>query len=138
MDTGTFLGVDIGKSGHYALAVDGTGKVIHQTAVVNDEAALRKLVVWAKEHQATLVVDQPGGAAALLLRRCWQSEVRIGYLHGLAMARAREFYAGESKNPIDLLCPARAVAEPRDHVLILRMPSCAPTWRARIPAGWCG
>ena len=70
MDTGTFLGVDIGKSGHYALAVDGTGKVIHQTAVVNDEAALRRLVVWAKEHQATLVVDQPGGAAALLLRLC--------------------------------------------------------------------
>jgi len=33
----------------------------------------------------------------LLLKLCWQSEVRIGYLHGLAMARAREFYAGESK-----------------------------------------
>jgi transposase len=43
------------------------------------------------------VVDQPGGAAALLLKLCWQSGVRIGYLHGLAMARAREFYAGESK-----------------------------------------
>jgi transposase len=43
------------------------------------------------------VVDQPGGAAALLLRLCWQAEVRIGYLHGLAMARARDFYAGESK-----------------------------------------
>jgi transposase len=33
----------------------------------------------------------------LLLRLCWQAEVRIGYLHGLAMARARDFYAGESK-----------------------------------------
>jgi hypothetical protein len=43
------------------------------------------------------VVDQPGGAAALLLKLCWQSNVRIGYLHGLAMARARDFYAGESK-----------------------------------------
>jgi len=98
MDTGTFLGVDIGKSGHYAVAVDATGKVIHQTAVANDEVALRKLVVWASEHQSLLVVDQPGGAAALLLLRlCWQFEVRIGYLHGLAMARARDFYAGESK-----------------------------------------
>ena len=97
MDAGTFLGVDIGKSGHYAVAVDAAGKVIYQTAVANDEVALRKLVVWAHEHQAVLVVDQPGGAAALLLRLCWQSEVRIGYLHGLAMARAREFYAGESK-----------------------------------------
>jgi transposase len=97
MDAGTFLGVDIGKSGHYAVAVDAVGKVIYQTPVANDEAALRKLVVWAHEHQAKLVVDQPGGAAALLLRLCWQSEVQIGYLHGLAMARARDFYAGESK-----------------------------------------
>src|ERR671930_341709 len=96
MNADGFLGVDIGKRGHYALAVDATGKVIHQTAVTNDEAALQKVVDWAKAHQATVVVDQPG-AAALLLRLCWQAEVRIGYLHGLAMARARDFYAGESK-----------------------------------------
>jgi hypothetical protein len=81
----------------YAVAVDAAGKPIYQTGVPNDEAALRKLMNWAKEHQATMVVDQPGGVAALLLKLCWQSEVRIGYLHGLAMARAREFYAGESK-----------------------------------------
>jgi len=92
-----YLGVDIGKSGHYALAVDATGKPIYQTGVSNDEAALRELVDWAKEHQATVVVDQPGGGAALLLKLCWAADVRIGYLHGLAMARARDFYAGEGK-----------------------------------------
>jgi transposase len=97
MNDGVFLGVDIGRSGHYALAVDAAGTVIHQTAVANDEAVLQKLVDWAKAHQATVVVDQPGGAAALLLRVCWQAEIRIGYLHGLAMARARDFCAGESK-----------------------------------------
>jgi transposase len=97
MESAVYLGVDIGKSGHYAVAVDAVGKPVYQTSVVNDEMALRKLVDWAKERQASVVVDQPGGAAALLLKLCWQSEVRIGYLHGLAMARAREFYAGESK-----------------------------------------
>ena len=97
MESAVYLGVDIGKSSHYALAVDAVGKPMYQTGVVNDEAGLRKLVDWAKERQATVVVDQPGGAAALLLKLCWQSEVRIGYLHGLAMARARDFYAGESK-----------------------------------------
>jgi Transposase len=96
MDAGAFLGVDIGKSGHYALAVDAMGKPTYQTAVANDEAALRTLVERAKEHQAA-VVDQPGGAAAVLLRLCWHAAVRIGYLHGLAMARARDFYVGESK-----------------------------------------
>src|SRR5579884_2664653 len=73
MNAGVFLGVDIGKHGHYALAVDATGKVIHQLAVANDEAALRQLVHWAKAHRASVVVDQPGGAAALLLRLCWQA-----------------------------------------------------------------
>jgi Transposase len=97
MDPAVYLGVDVGKTSHYALAVDGTGKPIYQTGVANDEAALSKLVDWSKDHQATVVVDQPGGVAALLLKLCWQANVRIGYLHGLAMARARDFYAGESK-----------------------------------------
>ena len=72
--------MDIGKSSHDALAVEAIGKPIYQPGVANDELALRKLVDWAKERQATLVVDQPGGAATLLLTLCWQSEVRIGYL----------------------------------------------------------
>jgi len=97
MESPVYLGVDIGKSGHYAVAVDGTGKPFYQTGITNDEAALRKLVDWATEHQASVVVDQPGGAAGLLLKLCWQADVRLGYLHGLAMARAREFYAGQSK-----------------------------------------
>jgi hypothetical protein len=41
-------GVDVGKISHYALAVDGAGKPIYQTGVPNDEAALSKLVDWAK------------------------------------------------------------------------------------------
>jgi transposase len=127
MDAGTFLGVDIGKSGHYAVAVDAAGKPIYQTAVANDEPALRKLVDWATEHQASVVVDQPGGAAGLLLKLCWQSDVRIGYLHGLAMARAREFYPGASKtDPKDAFVladvvrahPARVVwLEPNNEAL---------------------
>jgi len=97
MDSPVYLGVDIGKSSHYAVAVDGTGKPIYQTGIPNDEPALRRLVDWAREHQASVVVDQPGGVASLLLKLCWQADVRLGYLHGLAMARAREFYAGQSK-----------------------------------------
>ena len=63
-----FLGVDIGKSAHYALALDHDGRTLHQQPVANDEAGLRGLVQWAVEHRAALVVDQPGGVAALLLR----------------------------------------------------------------------
>src|ERR1700716_2854972 len=126
MESAVYLGVDIGKSGHYALAVDASGKPIYQTAVPNDEAALRKLVVWAKEHQATLVVDQPGGVAALLLKLCWASEVRIGYLHGLAMARARDFYAGESKtDPKDAFVLADIARAHPNRLVWLRETSAA-------------
>jgi hypothetical protein len=54
MESAVHLGVDIGKSSHYALAVDAAGKPIYQTSVTNDEMALRKLVDWAKERQASI------------------------------------------------------------------------------------
>jgi transposase len=92
-----FLGVDIGKSAHYAVAVDRDGKTVYSKAVANEESALRLLVLWARAHQAAVIVDQPGGTAALLLKLCWDATIGIAYVPGLAMARARDFYAGESK-----------------------------------------
>ena len=92
-----YVGVDIGKASHYAVGVGEDGETVHRRAVENDEAGLGDLVLWAVEHEAVLVVDQPGGAAALLLRLCWDAGVAVGYLHGTAMARARDFYAGEGK-----------------------------------------
>ena len=92
-----FLGVDIGKSAHYAVAVDRDGQTVYSTPVANEESALRLLVLWARARQAAVIVDQPGGTAAVLLKLCWDATVGIGYVPGLAMARAREFYAGDSK-----------------------------------------
>ena len=92
-----FVGVAIGKASHYAVGVDQDGETVHRRAVENDEAGLTSLVGWAVEHEAALVLDQPGGAAALLLRLSWDAGVVVGYLHGTAMARARDFYAGEGK-----------------------------------------
>jgi transposase len=92
-----FVGVDIGKASHFAVGVDAAGETVHRRAVDNDEVGLGDLIRWAVEHGAALVVDQPGGAAALLLRLCWDAGVVVGYLHGTAMARARDFYAGEGK-----------------------------------------
>ena len=90
-------GVNIGKASHYAVGVDAAGETVHRRAVDNDETGLSDLVRWAGEHAAALVVDQPGGTAALLLRLCRDAGVAVGYLHGTAMARARDFYAGEGK-----------------------------------------
>jgi Transposase len=81
MEPAVYVGVDIGKTSHYALAANEAGKTIYQTGVPNNEVVVSKLVEWARNHQAT-VVDQPGGAAALLLKLCWQSDV------GMLFARA--------------------------------------------------
>src|SRR5258708_39705890 len=92
-----FLGVDIGKSAHYAVAVDRDGQTVYSKPVANEESALRLLVLWARAHQAVVIVDQPGGTAAVLLKLCWDATIGLGYVSGLAMARARDFYAGDSK-----------------------------------------
>ena len=47
-----YLGVDIGKSTHYALAVDVSGKPIYQSGVPNDEAALHEPVDWVRDVAA--------------------------------------------------------------------------------------
>src|SRR5580700_9766735 len=39
-----FLGVDIGKSAHYAVAVDRDGQTVYSKPVANEESALRLLV----------------------------------------------------------------------------------------------
>jgi hypothetical protein len=92
-----YLGVDIGKSAHYAVGIDREGRTVYSKPVANDESALRLLVLWARAHQAAVIVDQPGGTAALLLKLCWDATIEIGHVPGLAMARARDFYAGDSK-----------------------------------------
>jgi hypothetical protein len=70
MEGHIFLGVDLGKSAHYAMGVDQVGKTVHQQAVANDEAGLRELVQWAVEHTAAVIVDQPG-SASYVARLCW-------------------------------------------------------------------
>lgn len=60
-----FLGVDIDKSAHYPVAVDGNGRTVYSKPVANEESALRLLVEWARTRQAAVILDQPVGTAAL-------------------------------------------------------------------------
>lgn len=93
-----FLGIDVGKTAHYGVAVDARGAVVRQWRIGNDEPSLQRAVRWAKQRNAAVIVDQLGGLATLLLRLCWDHAVPTAYLHGSAMAHARDFYAGEGKS----------------------------------------
>lgn len=53
-----FIGVDVGKGAHHAVALDRAGKRLLDSALPNDEAKLRTLIGKLKEHgQILLVVD---------------------------------------------------------------------------------
>lgn len=56
-----FIGVDVGKSNHHAVAINPTGKKLVDRALPRDEANLRAIIkAVAGKGTVMLVVDQPG------------------------------------------------------------------------------
>ncbi len=61
-----FIGVDVGKDTHHAVAINRSGKRLFDKALPNDENKLRSLISDLKQHgQILLVVDQPATIGAL-------------------------------------------------------------------------
>jgi len=93
-----FVGVDVGKGTHHAVALDQTGKRLLDSALPNDEAKLRALITKLKEHgRVLLVVDQPATIGALPVAVARAEGVAVAYLPGLAMRRIADLHAGEAK-----------------------------------------
>lgn len=93
-----FVGVDVGKSAHHAVALDAGGRVLLDRALPQDEAKLRALIGELRRHGTVLfVVDQPATIGALPLAVARDEAVLVGYLPGLAMRRIAEIHAGEAK-----------------------------------------
>ena len=93
-----FLGVDVGKGEHHAVALDRAGKVLFDKALPNEEAKLRALTGKLKQNgQVLFVVDQPATIGALPIAVAQAEDVQVGYLPGLAMRRIADLHAGEAK-----------------------------------------
>jgi transposase len=93
-----FVGVDVGKGTHHAVALDRKGKRLLDCALPNDEAKLRALIGRLKEHgRILLVVDQPATVGALPVAVARAEGVLVAYLPGLAMRRIADLHAGEAK-----------------------------------------
>ena len=61
-----FIGVDVGKGEHHAVAVDRSGKRLFDKTLPNDETKLRALIAELKARGSILlVVDQPATIGAL-------------------------------------------------------------------------
>lgn len=60
-----FVGVDMAKENHYAQAITVTGEEVFHRTVLNDQAAIERLIVDAGCHgRVALVIDMPSSPAA--------------------------------------------------------------------------
>lgn len=90
------LGLDVGKSSHWARLVDRDGEVLASAPVRNREAELDAL--FASAPAGTLVVvDQFRNIGSLAVRRARAAGLAVAYLPGLAASRAAGLFAGEAK-----------------------------------------
>lgn len=89
------LGLDVGKSSHWACLIDRDGEVLDSAPVRNREAELDAL--FASAPADTLVVDQFRNIGSLAVRRARAAGLGVAYLPGLAASRAAGLFAGEAK-----------------------------------------
>ena len=94
-----FIGVDVGKSSHHAVAIDRSGKKLLDKALPQDEAKLRAIIAELAGHgNLLLVVDQPATIGALPVAVAQAEGILVGYLPGLAMRRIADLHPGEAKS----------------------------------------
>lgn len=93
-----FIGLDVGKGEHHAVALDRAGKKLYDKPLPNDEARLREILTGLEKHgRILLVVDQPATIGALPVAVAQAAGVMVGYLPGLAMRRIADLHPGEAK-----------------------------------------
>ncbi|GIF27012.1 IS110 family transposase [Paractinoplanes tereljensis] len=97
-DYQVFLGLDVGKDGHHAVALDPGGKRLHDAALVNTENKLRQVFDKLARHGRILVVvDQPASIGALPVAVARACGHQVAYLPGLAMRRIADLHPGAAK-----------------------------------------
>ena len=97
-DIGVFIGVDVGKSEHWATALDRDGRKIYDRALAGDEARLRGLYErLSRKGHLLVVVDQPATIGALAVAVARDTGVAVGYLPGLSMRRIADLTPGSAK-----------------------------------------
>lgn len=105
-----FIGVDVGKSNHHAVAIDRTGRKLLDRALPQDESKLRAIIQSvAGKGRVLLVVDQPSTIGALPVAVAQAEGILVGYLPGLAMRRIADLHPGEAKTDVltELTGPTR-------------------------------
>lgn len=86
---------------HHAVALNPTGKRLHDAALPNTEAGLRKLFDKLGRHGRILaVVDQPSSIGALPVAVARACGLQVAYLPGLVMRRLADPHPGTAKTDV--------------------------------------
>lgn len=97
-DVAVFIGLDVGKSEHHAVALTRDGMKIYDKPLPNTEAGISAVLETLAEHgPALVVVDQPATIGALPVAVAQSLGVSVGYLPGLTMRRVADLHPGEAK-----------------------------------------
>ena len=97
-DIEVFIGIDVGKSEHWATALSREGRKVFDKALPNDEERLRALYKKLVDHGHLLVVvDQPATIGALAVAVAQDMGITVGYLPGLSMRRIADLTPGSAK-----------------------------------------
>ncbi|MFD0305236.1 IS110 family transposase [Streptomyces sp. NPDC127119] len=97
--TAIWAGIDAGKTHHYCVAIDESGRRLLSRRVANDEPVLLELLadVLALGGEVTWGIDLADGGAALASTILLTHDQRVHYISGRAISRASESYRGEGK-----------------------------------------
>lgn len=95
---GIWVGIDIGKEIHFALALDDGGGEVFAREFANTEEAIERLRRDCRElGEPVFAVDMTEGPVALLLAVLVGAGEDVRYVSGLSVNRSRLMLAGESK-----------------------------------------
>ncbi len=92
---GTVIGLDVGKSSHWACVATRDGEVLANKPVANRECELDSL--FAEFPGALVVVDQVRNIGTLTLSRARAAGMPSAYLPGLAAHEASKLFGGDAK-----------------------------------------
>jgi transposase len=94
-----WVGIDVGKTHHWACVIDAQGKVLLSRKVLNDQAELQGLLasVGASGQTAVWAVDIVASPAALLLAVLSAAGQQVHYASGRLVSTMSHAYSGEGK-----------------------------------------
>ena len=92
----TYLGIDVGKSFHWAIGLDQSGEIVICRRLENRQADVDALLDEAGSG-TLVVVDQKNNIGSLVVRRCRARGVDVGYMPGKTMKKARDMFPGTAK-----------------------------------------